>query len=128
MTDLLKLHKEIVVHFWKAVNSIPNFIDTTDMSHKKCYNVFKETMADICPLLDSDILPYRKLHMLYKGLEKDIVIMIDYDGLVAIYFYYYIQELLEYFSSLCEESEVYEVSANLSKFIDIMNKNKPEYI
>jgi hypothetical protein len=122
MNKMDETHRSLVKRFYLDARSIPDFIKGRYAEHKKCYDIASFQFEVLSPLFSKDILK--------KGFIEDVFVemcdgfeeMIDTEPSLALAYFDYFRELLNYYRMESLDYELYEVAENLTYFLRIYKK------
>jgi len=116
--ETLKEQKTLVKDYWKDVDMIPVFINTTNKIHKCCREMSREIFSELSLLLEPRVIPVRCIEELFiKMVEINSSIM-DLDPNIGLLYFSYISDVLEFYKTECENKELYESESNIHKFLE----------
>jgi len=110
-TDLVKL-------YWKDIEMIPIFIDTTKFTHKQCRDIACEMFGNISVLFEPHFLEKSTINYVYDLTITALEEMINIDTAVCVYYTNYMGELLNYYIKESTNRELFEVSNNIFLFLE----------
>ena len=124
MSEIEELHKGLVERFYIDSRCIPEFIIGRYTDHRKCFDIASFQFKILRPLFSKDILKKGFIEDIFLEMCNGFEEMIDTEPSLALTYFDYFRELLNYYRMESLELELYEVAENLTYFLRMYKKIK----
>lgn len=105
----------------------PVFIKKNRKEHKEAYNIISTLLTELLYLIQDRFLTDKEV---YKFIMNWYEIYMGFDLIESINLYFtsviYINEMLDKYMLIAEQTEEYEVLSNLTKFIELKNQDSKD--
>ena len=127
MDDLDKMHQKMLHQLYTDSQNIPDFVIGRFSEHKRCYDLANYIFKIIRPLFRKHIFKKNTIDDIFIEMCNAYEDMIDTEPKLALEYFDYFKELLNYYRMESLDYELYEVAENLTNFLTKYKKIKLEY-
>lgn len=122
--EIDEIHKNLLERFFIDSRNIPEFISGRYMDHRRCFDIASFQFKVLRPLFSKTILKKGFIEDIFLEMCNGFEEMIDTEPLLALAYFDYFRELLNYYRMESLDLELYEISENLTYFLKIYKKIK----
>lgn len=124
--EQIELQLELTKEFWSDTTILPLFINNNNISHNKCREEVKEIFNVLIYLLEPRVLTKRATNKIILKVDEILDVVIDIEPSIGILYYNYIREFITYYKTKSIELELYEITTNITNFLDYYKYNSME--
>ena len=124
--EQIELQLELTKEFWSDTTILPLFINNNNISHNKCREEVKEIFNVLIYLLETRVLTKRATNKIILKVDEILDVVIDIEPSIGILYYNYIREFITYYKTKSIELELYEITTNITNFLDYYKYNSME--
>ena len=116
--ETMEIQRELIMNFLTDSNSIPNFINGRQFTHKKCFDMASDMFVSLRELFEPTILSDKTIKKVYGEILGFINDMFDIEPTIGMEYFIMISDIITFYRDIAVDNELYETAENLTKFIE----------
>jgi hypothetical protein len=116
--ETMGIQRELIMNFLTDSNSIPNFINGRQFTHKKCFDMASDMFVSLRELFEPTILSDKTIKKVYGEILGFINDMFDIEPTIGMEYFIMVSDIITFYRDIAVDNELYETAENLTKFIE----------
>lgn len=117
-----KNYRDFKKSFLNDSMTIPVFINNSEVNDVFCFDLGKEVLIILSPLIHIRILRPGVISSIHEDVESKFILMACQDIDIYVNYYRHINQLLKFYLNLSIDLEFYEVTQNIKNYIEYSEK------